>query len=291
MARQWAGRTFGNGWMHRHLISVLRYVDVRLVYLFADIFIIPFCLIFNRSRRTSYSYFRERQEYGRLKAAWNVYVNHCDFVQVVVDRFAMYAGKHFDIEVVGRDRFDALAAGNEGFLHLSSHVGNYEIAGYSLVSDRKVINAVVFADEKESVMQNRESMFGRTNIHMISLKEDMSHLFEIDSALCKGDIVSFPADRHVSGGKVLECGFLGKDAKFPKGPFSVATMRDLNVLAVNAMKDGWKRYRIFVTPLEYDRNAPRKEQVSQLLSTYVAELERMLRLYPTQWYNFFDFWS
>ena len=127
--------------------------------------------------------------------------NHCMFSQVVIDRFAMYAGRRFKVQIVGEDLFAQFSERPEGFLQLSSHIGNYEIAGYSLRSG-KGIHAVVYSNEKESVMQGRSSMFSKTNVSMIALKEDMSHLFEIDSAICSGDIVSFPSDRYMAGCEV-----------------------------------------------------------------------------------------
>ena len=289
--RQWKGATYGNGWMHRNLIRILRFTDVRLLYLIADIFVVPFCVLFNHSRKTAYSFYRTRLQYPVLKACWMVYRNHCLFSQVVIDRFAMYAGKSFDVSTVGTDHFKELAAREEGFVMLSSHIGNYEIAGYSLNSERKMIHPIVYSFEKESVMRGRNSLFHLTNVSMITLKADMSHLFEIDEALCRGDIISFPTDRHMEEGRCLTLPFLGAEAKFPQGPFSVAAMRGVDVLAVNVMKEGLRKYRIYVTPLPYDKEASRKEQMNQLAAGYVAELEKRVRQYPQQWYNFYDFWA
>ena len=289
--RQWMGATFGSGWMHRNLIRLLRFVDVRILYLFSDIFIVPFCVLFNRSGKTSYSFYRERLHNSVLRSCWLAYRNHCLFSQVVIDKFAMYAGKSFDVAIEGTDRFKELEQQDAGFVQLSSHIGNYEIAGYTLRSTRKEIHAIVYSFEKESVMNNRNSMFSKTNVSMIALKEDMSHLFEIDEALCRGDIISFPSDRHMEGTRCLEAEFLGKEAQFPQGPFSVATMRGVDVLAVNVMKEGLRKYRIYLTPLAYDKTASRKEQIRQLCQAYVAELEDKVRRYPTQWFNFFDFWA
>ena len=230
MAQQWAGTTYGGEGLHGSLIKALRYIDVRLIYLFAAIFVVPVCIVLNRSRKTSYYYFRHRLQYGRCKAAWSVYRNHCKFAQIIVDKFAMYAGKRFDVEVEGLDKFNALASKADGFIHLSSHIGNYEIAGYTLVSERKRINAVVYAHEKASVMRNRTSMFDKTNIQMIAMREDMSHLYEIDNELTAGNIVSFPTDRYAGATKCIEEEFLGAKARFPQGPFSVATMRGLEIL-------------------------------------------------------------
>ena len=291
VSRQWIGTTFGNGWMHRSLIRLLRVVPAPLLYVFSEIFIVPFCVIFNPSGKTAWSFYRRRLGYGVLKSLWLTYRNHCLFAQVIIDRFAMYAGKRFDVDFVGGEHFKRLDVQPAGFVQLSSHVGNYEIAGYSLVCEKKSIHAVVYEFEKESVMRGRNSMFVKTNVSMIAMKEDMSHLFEIDKALCQGDIVSFPADRHMEGARCVKAVFLGGEASFPQGPFSVATMRGVEVLAVNVMKAGLKKYRIYLTPLEYDRSLPRKEQIRQLCGAYVGELERMVRTYPTQWFNFFDFWA
>ena len=292
MAEQnWPGTTYGNEWMHKWLIRLLRFIDTRVLYLFVAVFIIPVCLILNPSRGIAYRYFRKRIGYGRLKSAWKTYVNHCLFGQVVVDRFAMYAGKKFKVEVEGEEHFARLAAKNEGFMQLSAHIGNYEIAGYTLVSEDKRFNALVFAGEKASVMRNRDKMFAGTNINMIAMSPDMSHLFEIDKALKEGEIVSMPADRISGSQKFIEHDLLGAKAKFPLGPFSVATMRGLDVLAVNVMKTSLKSYKIYVTPLPYDKTASRQEQIRQLSGAYVAELEKRVKQYPTQWYNYFEFWN
>lgn len=290
--QEWAGTTYGNAWMHKWLIRMLRHIDVRILYLFVAIFVIPVCLVLNPSRGIAYRYFRRRIGYGRLKSAWKTYVNHCLFGQVVVDKFAMYAGKKFDVEVENYNEFlERASREEEGFVQLSAHIGSYEIAGYTLAVEGKSFNALVFAGEKASVMQNRSKMFADTNINMIAIQPDMSHLFEIDKALADGEIVSMPADRINGSQKCIEHVFLGAKAKFPLGPFSVATMRGFDVLAVNVMKDSLLGYKIYVTPLAYDKEASRQEQIRQLSSAYVAELEKRVRQYPTQWYNYFEFWQ
>lgn len=292
MAEQnWAGTTYGNNWMHKWLIRLLRFIDTRILYLFVAIFIIPVCLILNPSRGIAYRFFRKRMGYGRLKSAWKTYVNHCLFGQVVVDKFAMYAGKKFKVEIEGYENFARLAAKKEGFVQLSAHIGNYEIAGYTLVCENKRINALVYAGEKESVMRNRDKMFADTNISMIAINPDMSHLFEIDKALEEGEIVSMPADRISGSPKFIEHDFLGAKARFPLGPFSVATIRSLDALAINVMKTSLTSYKIYVTPLPYDKTTSRQEQIKQLSGAYVAELEKRVRQYPTQWYNYFEFWN
>ena len=291
MEKQWAGTTYGNEWMHKWLIRILRYIDVRFLYLFVAVLIIPVCLVLNPSRSIAYRYFRQRIGYGRLKSAWKTYVTHCLFGQVVIDKFAMYAGKKFRIEIENYDAYINLTKQKEGFLQLSAHIGNYEIAGYTLTCQDKRINALVYAGEKASVMRNRDRMFADTNTRMIAISPDMSHLFEIDEALSDGEIVSMPADRSSGSSKYIEHEFLGAKARFPLGPFSVATMHGFDVLAINVMKASLRSYKIYVTPLPYDKAATRQEQIRQLSLAYANELEKRVRQYPAQWYNYFEFWE
>ncbi|MBR4269599.1 MAG: lysophospholipid acyltransferase family protein [Prevotella sp.] len=277
--------------MHRQLIRMMRYVPVEVFYYFTAIFVIPVCLIVNPAQRIIYRYFRDCHHASPVRAALMTYRNFYLFAQVVIDRFAMYGGRRFDVDVEGYDNFQQLAERKEGFLQLSAHVGNYEIAGYTLIADKKRLNALVFDKEKATVMENRGRLFSVTNIRMIAVKQDMSHLFTINEALADGETVSMPADRMLGSTKGVTLNFMGKEAVFPLGPFTVATMRGLNVLAVNVMKTGTKRYKIYVTPLRYDKEKPRAEQTTQLARAYADELERMLRLYPEQWYNYFSFWK
>ncbi len=288
--KQWAGTTYGNSIMHRWLIALLRNIDVRVFYIFAYIFVVPPCL-FRPGFKPIYRYFRTCYGYGPLKAFCKTYQNHGVFAQAIIDKFAMYAGRRFDIDIEGYDYFKQLCTKPEGFIQLSSHVGNYEIAGYSLTAKEKPINALVYFGEKESVMNNRNRMFEHTNIRMIPVRQDMSHMFAINNALSAGEIVSIPADRIWGSPKAITIDFLGHTAHFPEGPFRVAISRSLPVLTVHVMKTSALHYHIHVTPLKYDTAATKQQQVQQLAEQYVKELERIVRQYPTQWYNYFDFWK
>ena len=290
MARQWKGTTFGGEWLHKSLIVALRYIDIRLVYAFAALFIVPICSVVNKSRKSAYDYFRNRLNYGWWKSVWNVYLNHYKFAQVVIDKFAMYAGKRFLVEVEGAEAYHRLEAKSEGFVILSSHIGNYEIAGYTFSSGAKRMNILVFAHEKASVMRNRSNLFDKNNVQMIAIEEDMRHLYEIDNELRSGNIVTLHADRSAGATKSIEGEFLGYTAKFPLGPLNVVTMRGLDALAANVTKVAWNRYKLSFTQLEYYKSAPRKEQTKQLSRGYIAALEKCVKEHPTQWFNFYNFW-
>lgn len=288
---KWVGTTYGNNWMHRWLIKILRVIDVRLIYAFSAVFIVPPTMIVNSMARNAMcEFYRKAFGYGRIKSLWMTYKNHCEFAQVVIDRFAMYAGKKFSFDIDGYDIFDTLSKQSSGFIQLSSHIGNYEIAGYSLVAKDKRFNAMVFGGEKESVMKNRSKMFDSNNIRMIAMQTDMSHLFVVDEALTNGEIISMPADRVFGSQKAFELSFFDRKAKFPQGPFILAALRNVPMLFVSVMKTGLKRYSITVRKIETDLEGNSRLRAKNYALSYVSYLEETVRKYPTQWYNYFDFW-
>ncbi len=288
--QKWTGTTHGNRWMHRNLTGTLRWMDVRLIYLCSALFIVPFCLFLPTSKY-GYKFLRTAFGQSRLKALAGTYTNVRLFSTVVIDRFAMYAGQKFDIVMKGYEHFERLAKQKEGFVQLSAHIGNYELAGYNLVAKDKRMHALVYGGEKEFVMDERDKMLEASRIGMIAIKPDMSHIFEVNEVLAKGEIVSMPADRMTGSLKKVSANFFGRQVNLPAGPFTVAAMRGCDVLAVNVMKSAMRQYTIQVTPLTYDKQQSRQEQVKQLAQAYATEMERMVRKYPHQWYNYYDFWN
>lgn len=282
--KNWTGRTDGTSWMLNVLIRILRHTDQRFGY-FLMAFTIPYYLIFGLGTRDMYRFYR-RFGFSRLKSALSVVRTQFTFGQIVIDKFAAYAGRKFNVYVEGKDVFDALATGEKGFVQLSSHVGCYEMAGYFINVEHKTMNALVYAGESPVVMQNRKQMMSANNINMILVGNDFNHIIEINAALDRGEVVSIPADRIFGSQKSLTAQFLGHEAHFPLGPFKVAKRKGVPVTAVFVMKLSWNTYRVKIVQISYVQN----DTEQQLAQRFANELEAIVRQYPWQWFNFFDFW-
>lgn len=289
--RAWQGSTYGSSRLHGWLILCVHFVPLRILYAFAALFVIPVCMVINKSGILIYRYLRKYHHMSVWKAFWGSYKNHCLFSQVVIDRFAVYAGKKFEMQIEGYEYYERLAKKSKSFIQLSAHIGNYEMAGYELVAHDKPINVLVFQGEKASVMNNRKKQFQTSSIKMIGIGHGMDYVFEIEQALSKGEVVSMSADRMIDSKRTISVNFLGEKAKFPLGPFRICTAIGAEALCVSTMKTKWDGYTVYVKPLQYDKNVSRKEQVEQLSQSYVRELETVLKRYPYQWYNYFDFWT
>lgn len=277
--------------MQRMLIRWFKHTPLAIPY-FCMAWMIPFYMAFNhKSYLAIYHYFRKRHGYGRVKAFSHVYLNHFRFGQVIIDRFAMFAGRHFKLEVDGQELFDELDSCEEGFLIISSHVGNYELAGYSLAPQGKTFNVLVFAGETEQVMKGRESMFEGKRIRMIPVQADMSHVFAINAALAEGNIISIPGDRVFGSPRHMSVDFMGDKANFPLGPFAIAAQRGINVLTVFVMKQSMYKYHIRVKRLQMSESLKKTEKPKALAEAFACELESTMREFPDQWFNYFNFWE
>lgn len=288
----WRGNTQGLTWMHRLLIQSFRFMNLRFVYLGMAIFVVPFYLLFaHKGYITMYHYFRQRHGYGVWKAFRYVCLNHYRFGQIILDRFANYAGQPFQIDLDGNDTFVELSHGQTGFMVMSCHVGNYELAGYAFEATEKRFNALVYSGEAKTVMENRNRMFGRNNIRMIPALEDMSHIFLMNEALANGEIVSIPGDRIYGSPRFLECDFLGSKARFPLGPYAMALQRGVPTVAIFVMKESPYRYTAYIRRIEATEGKTRQERAASLAQHFAHELETILRKYPEQWFNYYEFWN
>lgn len=289
--RQWKGRTDGLPWMIRCLVAVMRVVDRRVIYCFMAL-IVPFYMLFNHKGYISiYRFFRRRLGFGPLKSFCKVYANHFRFGQVIIDRYAAYAGKKFSYTIDGNDLFLGLMESDGGFVQLSSHAGSFEMVGYGLTSDLKRINGLLFAGESQVMKDFRRSILASHNIGLIEVDGTMSHIFAMNAALDRGEIVSMTGDRLLGSPKALKCMFMGAEAKFPMGPFALAVQKEVPMLAMFAMRENARSYRVFVRRIESDAELPLRARMTAMAQRFAAELEEIVRLYPTQWFNYYDFWA
>jgi len=283
------GITFGSAWMYRTLIRLLRVVDIKVLYGFMAICVIPVTLVLSPGARLTYRYFHKRLGYGMWKSVRATYRNHCIFGQTVIDKFAMYAGHSFNVAYNGLDEYRKLLDSDKPLIQLSAHIGCSEILGYSLHVN-KPCNVLVYGGEKQSLMNYRKASFGHSNIKMIPVGTETSHSDDIISALDRGETVSAFADRMMNANKVVTSTLHGFLVNLAKGPFSLATTSGIDVIMASAMKEKDGSYTAYFTPLHYDKSLPKNQQRQQLADAYTAEIERLLAYYPMQWFNYSDLW-
>jgi len=102
-----------------------------------------------------------------------------------------------------------------------------------------------------------------------------------------------PCDRIFGSTKCVTCDFLSGKADFPIGAFTLAAHFDVPVISVFVMKQSVSKYHVYVQPITIEDSGklPKREKAEQLTRAFVKELEAVLRKYPEQWFNFYNFWK
>lgn len=280
--RRWSGRTGGGHSGQQGLLLLFALFDVVAIYplLF---FIIPFYMVIHGKECSCiFMYMHKILKFNVFKSIVCTYWNHVLFGMMILDRFAVYAGqkKRFKIKIDGVEYYNSLNEGEKGFILASAHIGNFEITGYLLKSDRKTIHAVAFDGETADIKANRNKVLNANSIKIVPLKGDMSHLFTIMNALRNGDIVCMPCDRILGSKKHITTNFLGYPAKFPAGIYAISKSMEVPVLGIFTFKTSIKGYTVFVRQLR--DNTPFE---------YVKEMERLVKSHPCQFFNYYDFWE
>ena len=138
----------------------------------------------------------------------------------------------------------------------------------------------VIKEYLESISKNKPSN------QYIYVKEDMSHIFKINDAIGDNKIVCFTGDRYFEGVRSLKGTLLGAEATFPAGPFFIASRLKVPVLFVYVMKESRLHYHLYARVAEV-----KGRDAQALLDAYTENMEQMLKKYPLQWFNYFNFWD
>ena len=88
--------------------------------------------------------------------------------------------------------------------------------------------------------------------------------------------------------------FLGAPACFPSGPFRMAALLGYPVYFMAGLYRGGNRYDVhFELLTDFSKSIARGRDaaVRDILTQYVAALERYSKSTPHNWFNFYDFWD
>jgi len=292
----WKGKTRGGLAGYRFFIFLLKYPGLRFSYFFLRFVVLYFVLFVPKARKPIFFYFRKILGFSYLKSVKYVFKNFYKLGQVLLDKVALLAGfsSKFTFDFEGEEYLHEIAANEGGFL-IGAHIGNWEIAGQLLDRIDTKVHIVMVEAEHERIKALLTNVMTEKSMNIISIKDDLSHLFEIKDALQNNEIVAIHGDRFMEGSKTIEGNFLGREAKFPYGPFILPMKYNKPVTFVSAIKETDTHYHFFATkPRVYQGSGNKNENkvlIKKMLKNYINELERILHLAPEQWFNYYYFWD
>jgi len=287
---KWDGKSKGTVLGYRIFVFLIKKAGVKAAYVLLYFVASYYFLFLKKSNKAISYYFKERLGYSWFKSKKMVFKSYYTFGQTIIDKISISAGMRnkFTYEFDGIEILKNLLAEKKGGVLISAHIGNFEIAEHFLgdIDIDFQINLVTTDLEHSAIKNYLESVTQKPTVKFIIIRDDLSHIFEINAALSKNELVCFTGDRYFEGTKSLSEKILGEEANFPAGPFLIASRLKVPVVFVYVMKEPNLHYHL------YAREAIVKHRDEKgLLKAYIESVESMLAKYPLQWFNYFDFWN
>lgn len=244
----------------------------------------------------SLAYVKRRfPEHGRVRWLFDVYRLFVSQGKCLIDRYAMAAGyADIDIDISGFDKLRALLSDqNKGFILLTAHVGNWQVAMTALSKFGKMVYLMMRPEDNIAVKKTLNIDNEEERVKIISTDDSLNGVIEAMKAINNGNLVSIMGDR-TYGYSAAEASFLGEDVSFPYGAFSLASAVKCPVVIFLSAKIGVNKYLVDVShiiPAPAGIRGKRDEEIKVVLQEFADVLEEYVMAYPFQWFAFRDVWK
>jgi predicted LPLAT superfamily acyltransferase len=219
------------------------------------------------------------------------------FAEVALDRVFLVRGEldQFEFDREGTQLMRDAVAGGQGALLLGAHFGSFEAMRAASRVHSLPINILAHNDNARMIAAFLDEVSGgQSRVRVIEIDPvDKTYILEVKQRIDAGELVAVLGDRLGLNDRAATVDFFGAPARFPSGPYIMASALRCPVLLVCATYVAPRRYvlrcELLANKVELPR-ASREQAITGYVGQYAAWLERYARAAPDNWFNFFDFW-
>jgi lauroyl/myristoyl acyltransferase len=186
---------------------------------------------------------------------------------------------------------ESCRGGGRGFLLVTGHVGNWEMGAVTLRA-HDLVPAVVGQPELDpNVQEMRQQLRDRLGVESIDIGSSMGTAFKVRRAVDAGRAVALLVDRAYPEDEVI-VPFFTRPTPFLRSPALLARFCACEILPGFFLRNADGSYfNLWGEPLSADPSLSPDEDAMRIMARVAADLERVVRLHPTQWFNFYKFWD
>ncbi len=254
-------------------------------------------LIFDRTAVDAcLAYLRRRfPDHSTLRRMLDVYLLFVSQGKSLIDRYYVAAGRgDIDSKLRGYEKVrKLLAEGNKGFILLTAHVGNWQVAMTSLRKFGRMVYLMMRREDNAAVKEALNIDSEDEMVKILYTDDSLGGVVEAMKAIHRGGIVSIMGDRAYEY-SATEATFLGSGVRFPSGAFSLAAAAQCPVVVLLSAKVGLNRYITDVSHVIRPPSGARGEKEAEMkaaIQEFAGILEEYVEEYPYQWFVFRDVWK
>lgn len=277
-------------------LKLICWIALNTSRFFARFFLYPITLYFyltSAQVRIASRHYLEKIS-GLNGNAWQIAKHIFCFSSTILDRVYFLTDQfhRFDIKIHGIEHIEAQQASGKGCILLGAHLGSFELLRALAIQNKMPFKILMYHDHNAMINKVFNSLNPDIEKSVINLANENAML-EMNECLMAGDMVGMLGDRHVKNDKKITCQLLNRDADFPVGPITLATITNVPVIFFCGVYCGKNKYEIHIEKLTNAVKIPRAQRDSYVKETtqrYVNRIEYYIKKYPYNWFNFYDFW-
>ena len=229
---------------------------------------------------------------------WTAYNHFLRFAEVALDRVFFVRGEldHFEFDRGGTHLMQELVASGRGALLLGAHFGSFEALRAAGRSNSLPINILAHNENARMIAAFLDEVSGgQSRVRVIEINpSDKTYILTVKERVDAGELVAVLGDRLGLSDRHTTVSFFGAPARFPSGPYIMASVLRCPVLMVFSTYVAPRRYvlrcELLADRVELPR-ASREQAIAAYAAQFAARLEHYARAAPDNWFNFFDFWK
>lgn len=235
--------------------------------------------------------------YERPARRREVYQHLVRFAQVTADRFFLLQGKtsSFWFTLTGNEHLQRVTRESRGAILLGAHVGSFEAMRASSRDEGFPLTIMGHFENAPMINELLTKLDPETATRVVHIQPNsVDFIFEAQRCIETGRQLGTMGDRVGLNEKSVVVTFFGRPARFPTGPFVLASVLKCPVFLTFGLYREPNRYDLFCELFAERVVLPRRDReqaVRVLVQQYAARLEAYCRLAPDNWFNFYDFWA
>lgn len=187
----------------------------------------------------------------------------------------------------GVEHYFNAAAQNRGVIAVTAHTGGWEMSGAVLggISPAEVV-LVMQREPDERARALHDEARARSGVRVVHVGDSPFDALQITQYLRRRAVVALQIDRVPEGIRRRAVRFFGHPWAIPEGPLRLAAMSGSPLLPVFTRRRGYMDYEAIIAPPILLPRRPSEAELDRAAHDVIGALERFVRAYPTQWYNF-----
>ncbi len=241
------------------------------------------------------SVYPDRSRAFHRQCVWRQYHN---FSRLFVDRFYLHEGEKVHTSSEGWEHIEEALQKSTGAIILMSHMGTWEMAAGLIRQKRPQLPLLLYMGRKhkEKIGTFIKDGLSRSGIRIVTTDPGGGSPLDIIEGvqfLRQGGLVSLTGDRSWSGReRSVTVRIFDREAQVLEAPHVLALLSGAPILMFFSFRTGPKRYHMSVVEpyrVQVEHRSQRNDAIRRSAQHYADHLERMLRRYPLEWFNFDSF--